>query len=54
MGGPSHLPDGRIARVIFCERAGAMVLLHGFIKKTQKTPPQKIEVAWKRMKGLEP
>lgn len=50
----SSLPDGRIARVIFCERAGAMVLLHGFIKKTQKTPPQEVEVAWKRMKGLEP
>ena len=50
----SNLPDGRIARVIFCEQAGAMVLLHGFIKKTQKTPPQEIEMAWKRMKGLEP
>lgn len=50
----SSLPDGRIARVIFCEQARAMVLLHGFIKKTQKTPPQEIEVAWKRAKGLEP
>src|SRR5690242_19600136 len=44
----SSLPDGRIARVIFCEREGALVLLHGFIKKTQKTPPQEIEIAWKR------
>jgi phage-related protein len=50
----SSLPNGRIARVIFCERAGTMVLLHGFIKKTQKTPPGEIEVAWRRSKGLEP
>jgi DNA-binding Xre family transcriptional regulator len=28
----------RIARVIFCIAGGCMVLLHGFIKKSQKTP----------------
>jgi phage-related protein len=28
-----------------------MVLLHGFIKKTQKTPPQDINLAIKRKKG---
>lgn len=50
----SSLPDGWIARVIFCEREGTMVLLHGFIKKTQRTPPQEIEIAWRRLKGLEP
>jgi phage-related protein len=50
----SNLPGGRIARVIFCERAGTMVLLHGFVKKTQKTPPQEIEIAWRRLRGLEP
>ncbi|MBL0378096.1 MAG: type II toxin-antitoxin system RelE/ParE family toxin [Desulfofustis sp. PB-SRB1] len=27
--------------------------MHGFIKKTQKTPVQEIDVAVKRMKGLE-
>jgi phage-related protein len=31
------LPRGRIARVLFCIEQGSMVLLHGFIKKTQKT-----------------
>ena len=31
-----------------------MVLLHGFVKKTQKTPPQEIEIAWRRLRGLEP
>ena len=50
----SNLPDGRIARVIFSERGGVMVLLHGFIKKTQKTPPKEIETAWKRLQGIEP
>ncbi len=49
----SSLPDGRIARVIFCMHRGELVLLHGFIKKTQKTPPQEIELALRRMKGLE-
>ena len=49
----SSLPDGRIARVIFCLHRAELVLLHGFIKKTQKTPPQEIELALRRMKGLE-
>jgi phage-related protein len=30
-----------------------MVLLHGFVKKTQKTPAKDIEPALKRMKELE-
>jgi phage-related protein len=34
----SSLTQGRIARVLFCINEGRMVLLHGFIKKTQKTP----------------
>jgi phage-related protein len=33
----SRLPRGRTARVVFCVEQGRMVLLHGFIKKTQKT-----------------
>ncbi len=28
-----------------------MVLLHGFIKKTQKTPAREIDMAVSRMKG---
>lgn len=48
----SDLPLGRIARVIFCVRGGKMVLLHGFIKKTQKTPLADREIAMKRMKAL--
>jgi phage-related protein len=30
-----------------------MVLLNGFVKKTQKTPPQDIELAIKRRRHLE-
>jgi len=30
-----------------------MVLLHGFIKKTQKTPAEYMELALKRMKEVE-
>jgi phage-related protein len=47
----SNLPHGRIARVIFCVEQGGMVLLHGFIKKTRKTPQRDIELALKRKKG---
>ncbi|MGD0024715.1 MAG: type II toxin-antitoxin system RelE/ParE family toxin [Xanthobacteraceae bacterium] len=48
----SDLSLGRIARVIFCVRDGRMVLLHGFIKKTQKTPVADRDVATKRMRAL--
>jgi phage-related protein len=47
----SQLPRGRIARVIFCVTQGQMVLLHGFLKKTQKTPQRDIDLALKRLKG---
>ena len=46
----SHISSGRIARVLFCIHAGKMILLHGFIKKTQKTPKKDIELAITRMK----
>src|ERR1700692_4464514 len=49
----SSLPSGRIARVLFCVERGGMVLLHGFIKKTQKTPRQEIDLALKRKKGTQ-
>tara|TARA_R110002074_G_scaffold50062_9_gene127597 strand:+ start:1734 stop:2117 length:384 start_codon:yes stop_codon:yes gene_type:complete len=48
----SNLSDGRIARVFFCAHEGSMVLLHGFIKKSQKTPDKELNVADKRMRGL--
>jgi phage-related protein len=44
----SDLAGGRIARVMFCIVGGEMVLLHGFEKKTRKTPQHDIELALKR------
>ncbi len=46
-----NLTGGRIARVLFCTRKKELILLHGFIKKTQKTPDQAISIAVKRIKG---
>lgn len=42
----------RIARVLFCVEDGRMVLLHGFVKKTQKAPRQDINTATTRRKEL--
>ena len=47
----SRLSRGRIARVLFCVERQRMVLLHGFIKKTQKTPRHDIDLALKRKRG---
>src|ERR1035437_2724021 len=47
----SSLPRGRIARVLFCVERECMVLLHGFIKKTQKTPKPDFDLALRRKKG---
>jgi len=44
----SNLTDGKIARVIFVIEQGYMILLHGFIKKTQKIPKKDLELAKKR------
>lgn len=48
----SNLTQGRIARVLFCEHEGRMILLHAFIKKSQKTPAPDLELAIKRMKDM--
>lgn len=42
-----------IGRVFFCTLVGRrIVMLHAFIKKSQKTPPKEIEIARKRMKEI--
>ena len=46
------LDSNRTARVIFCLRDGYMILLHGFIKKSQKTPKSDIGLARQRMKEV--
>ncbi|QMV18023.1 type II toxin-antitoxin system RelE/ParE family toxin [Granulicella sp. 5B5] len=44
----TNLTRGRIARVLFyIDIEGRMVLLHGFIKKTQKTPDEDLALARK-------
>ena len=43
-----RLPD-RIARVLFTTGAGRMILLHGFIKKSQKTPQAELALAKTRL-----
>ena len=48
----SNLEGNRIARVIFCMGDGHMILLHGFIKKTQKLPQTDIDLALKRKKEV--
>jgi phage-related protein len=48
-----NLIGGRIARVIFFISDGEMVLLHGFEKKTQKTPPGEIDLALKRKREVD-
>lgn len=48
----SSLTQGRIGRVLFCVEEECMVLLHGFVKKTQKTPQRDIELARRRRKGV--
>lgn len=49
----TNLNGGRIARVMFCFNKGNMMLLHGFIKKSQKTPKQELELAKKRKREVE-
>jgi phage-related protein len=48
----SRLSGNRIARVMFCAAHTRMVLLHGFIKKTQKIPPAELELARTRQKEV--
>ncbi len=40
----------RIARVLFAVDADELILLHGFIKQTQRTPDDDIALAQKRWK----
>lgn len=49
----STITGNRIARVLFSITGSRMVILHGFVKKTQKTPPADLALARKRMKEIE-
>jgi phage-related protein len=47
----SNLTGGKIARVIFAVEHGSLVLLHGFVKKTQRLPKQDLDLALRRRRG---
>lgn len=44
--------DSRIARILFTVHSNLMVLLHGFIKKSQKLPINDLTIAKKRKNNL--
>jgi phage-related protein len=46
----SDLPSDRIARVLFSVAQGKILVLHGFIKKSRKTPDADLALARKRKK----
>ena len=48
----STLPSRRIARLLFFVHEGRLGVVHGFIKKTQKTPPDDLALARKRMQEM--
>jgi len=48
----SNFGHGRIGRVLFFNKQSRMLLLHGFVKKTQKTPARDLQIAEKRMKEV--
>jgi phage-related protein len=47
------LPSNRIARVLFCVVQERILILNGFIKKTQKTPKEELALAHRRMKEFQ-
>lgn len=44
--------DTRVARILFVLEGNIIVLLHGFIKKQQKTPKPELDLAKERLKQL--
>jgi phage-related protein len=46
----SSLLSNRIARIMFFIEDDEIYVVHGFIKKTRKTPPEEIELARRRFK----
>jgi phage-related protein len=48
----SSLPSKREARLLFTASGKQIVVLHGFIKKSRKTPTLEIELARKRLREM--
>jgi phage-related protein len=49
----TSLPSNRIARVLFSMQQRRILVLHGFIKKTQKTPADDLALARRRNREFE-
>jgi phage-related protein len=49
----SNLSSNRIARVLLSFHQGKIVIVHGFIKKSQKTPQQDLTLARRRKREFE-
>lgn len=49
----TSLPSSRIARVVFSIQQGRILVLHGFIKKTQKAPADDLALARRRNRQFE-
>lgn len=47
-----RLPN-RIARILFTQRENNIVLLHGFIKKSEKTPVDDLKLAKRRLESID-
>lgn len=47
----SNITDG-IARILFTVEQDAMVLLHGFVKKTQETPLNELQTVRRRLRNI--
>ena len=49
----TRLDNGRSARVLFCFQGDLVILLHGFIKKSQTTPQPDLSLAKSRKKEVD-
>jgi len=49
----TNLPTKTISRVLVCFHDGVLIALHGFIKKSQKTPDDDLAIARRRMNEVE-
>lgn len=50
----TDLPSNRIARVLFSVQQGKILVLHGLIKKTRKTPDEDLVLARRRKAEFDP
>jgi len=44
--------QNKIARVVFTVKGSEIILLHGFVKKTEKLPGKDLEIAKRRLADL--